>query len=74
MRTHAHLRRTCTRCGGALWIAGSLCICMRGQTTADDPNGAIRTSQAIQTAPPALQKKLRLETGVHLEPSPQLRP
>ena len=41
------LRRTCTRCGAALLIAGSLCICMRAQTTRDDPNGPLRTSEAM---------------------------
>ncbi len=41
------LRRTCTRCGAALLLFGSLCICMRAQTTNDDPNGPIRTSEAM---------------------------
>ena len=44
---YAYIRRTCTRCGAALLIAGSLCICMRAQTTTDDPNGQIRTSEAM---------------------------
>lgn len=41
------LRRACTRCGAALLLAGSLCICMRAQTTATDPNGPARTNEAI---------------------------
>ncbi|WP_419804786.1 polysaccharide biosynthesis/export family protein [Terriglobus sp.] len=44
---YSYIRRTCTRCGAALLIAGALCICMRAQTTTDDPNGPIRTSEAM---------------------------
>ena len=45
--TKPYLRRTCTRCGAAFLIAGALCICMRAQTTTDDPNGTVRTSEAM---------------------------